>query len=354
MSDHLAHLADQVPFESALEGAQHGDKPLAKLAAFCHASGFAAMQPSNYHFVKPDGAVMTKTEVGDALGDTPVRIIGISGHCPVWVAGTAWTGSPTIRPFIPEKLHRAGVDEIEQWGVDSTLRTLDLCAALGIKVMPMFWGTLYGWEVATGYPWGFFAGPGYDLIKEGDDRFVAKTKRIRDHARGLGISLAHEIHPGTAAMTADDFLRLVQLCDGDSCLGVNADPSHCWEGESWETRFLKVGKYITGVHVKDHLIRPGFPLRGMCANWKDRGMQFCRLGHGQIDLVRYAQIMHQVGYAERYCKAHGVKKAPLVGEAEDAYVHLDVASSSSAGYINEKLCVPYAGRSFEDGMGAGA
>ena len=61
----------------------------------------------------------------------------------------------------------------------------------------MFWGIAFGWEVATGYPWGFWAGPGYDLIKEGKERFVKKTQKIRDHARKLGIKLCHEIHPGT-------------------------------------------------------------------------------------------------------------------------------------------------------------
>lgn len=352
MFAHLAHLQDQVPFESALEGAQHGDKPLAALATFCDNAGFAGVQPSAYHFIKDDGTIMTPAEVSAALDGKKARLVGVSCHCPIWVAGTAWTGSPTVRPFIPKNLHTAGTDVIEQWGVDTTLGILDLCAALGIKVVPMFWGTLYGWEVATGYPWGFYSGPGYDLIQEGHDRFVAKTKRIRDHARGLGISLAHEIHPGTAAQNADDFLTLVKICDGDACLGVNADPSHNWDGESWETRFTKVGPYITGVHVKDHVIRPGFPLRGMAGDWKHRGMQFCELGRGSIDLVRYTQLMHLMGYASRYCKAHGTKKAPLVGEAESAFVHLDQVSTSAAGYINSTLCVPYAGRSFEEGMGA--
>ena len=127
----------------------------------------------------------------------------------------------------------------------------------------MFWGTVYGLEVAGGYPWGFWAGPGYDFIKEGDERFVKKTQKIRDHARKLGIKLCHEIHPGTAAFTADDFLHLVKITDDDETMAVNADPSHCWEGESWESRFLKVGPYVYAAHIKNFTIRPGFPLRAM-------------------------------------------------------------------------------------------
>jgi hypothetical protein len=36
------------------------------------------------------------------------------------------------------------------------------------------------------------------LIKEGSERFVKKTAKIRKHANALGAYLAHEIHPGTA------------------------------------------------------------------------------------------------------------------------------------------------------------
>ena len=60
-----------------------------------------------------------------------------------------------------------------------------------------------GFHTVPGYPWGFWAGPGYDLIAEGKERFVKKTKKIRDHARKLGIKLCHEIHPGTGAMCAE-------------------------------------------------------------------------------------------------------------------------------------------------------
>lgn len=40
---------------------------------------------------------------------------------------------------------------------------LDLYAELGLKVVLTFWGILYGWEVATGYPWGFWEGEDYRI-----------------------------------------------------------------------------------------------------------------------------------------------------------------------------------------------
>jgi sugar phosphate isomerase/epimerase len=182
---------------------------------------------------------------------------------PFWVHTTAWTGSPAVRPFLPADIAKKSTAKVEAWAEDYLLRLLDLCAELGVKIVPMFWGTAFGWEVAGGYPWGFWAGGDYDLIKVGHERFVEKTKRLRSRANKLGLKLCHEIHPGTVAMCADDINEIVRICDGDSCLAVNADPSHCWEGEDWETRFRKVGPRIYACHVKNFVIRRGVPLRLM-------------------------------------------------------------------------------------------
>jgi sugar phosphate isomerase/epimerase len=156
------------------------------------------------------------------------------------------------------------------------------CAELEVKIVPMFWGVAFGWELATGYPWGFWQGGDYDLIKEGKNRFVKKTSKIRQHAKSLGMYLCHEIHPGTAAMCAEDFNMLVEICDGDKSLAVNADPSHCWEGEDWETRFLKVAPRIYACHVKNFVIRKGLPLRKMEPGWQKRAMQFVDIPSGDL------------------------------------------------------------------------
>lgn len=342
-------------FHASLEGAQHGGKTLTELIDFAAKAGCEGVQPSNFHLQQADGKFMSEKIARELFPDN-LRLDGISGHCPFWVHTTAWTGSPTIRPFIPADVAKLNPLEIENWAETYCLKLIDLVASLGLKVLPMFWGVAFGWEAATGYPWGFFAGGkddlAYDLIAQGKERFVKKTQRVRDHARSCGISLADEIHPGTAASCADDFLMLVDICDGDTCLGVNADPSHCWGGEDWYTRFTKVGRYITGCHVKDHAIQPGLPLLSMQSDWRKRAMKFTRLGHGQIDLVAYSQLMAQVGYADRYCKAHGTKTAPLVGEAESAFNELDETSAAASRYIRNELCLNFAEGSFEDGMGA--
>jgi sugar phosphate isomerase/epimerase len=338
-------------FHASVEGAQHGGKPLANFLDYAKLSGASGVQPSNYMLQGEKGFKSVK-EIKDAFEQRGLILDGISCHCPVWVHTTAWTGSPTIRPFIPADVAKKSVAEIEKWAENYLLKLMDLAAELGIKILPTFWGVAFGWEMATGYPWGFMKGPGYDLIKEGQDRFVKKTAKIRKHANALGIYLAHEIHPGTAAMCADDFNMLVEICGGDKCLGVNADPSHCWEGESWETRFLKVASRIYACHVKNFVIRPGLPLRMMEPNWQKRAMQFVDIPSGDLNMTRYVELLIHAGYPQRYCAVMGRKTAPLIVEAESAYRDLDATSANGIQFVRDNLCFPVAAGSFEDGMGA--
>ncbi|NJK91897.1 MAG: sugar phosphate isomerase/epimerase [Blastochloris sp.] len=334
-------------FHASIEGAQHGAKTLDQFLAFARASGASGAQPSNYLL---DGK--SASDIRRSFENHGLQLDGISAHCPFWVHTTAWTQSPTIRPFLPSDVASGSPASIEAWCESYLLRLMDLAAELKVRILPMFWGTAYGWEVATGYPWGFWAGPGYDLIQEGHDRFVQKTAKLRHHARQLGLHLAHEIHPGTAAMTGPDFNALLAACDGDPCLGVNADPSHCWEGESWESRFQTVGSRIVAAHVKNYHIRPGHALRLMNPRWQERAMQFVDLASGDLNLLRYTELLIQTGYPKRYREIMQTPTAPLVVEAESAYRDLDACSAHGIAYTRDQLCFPLAQGSFEDGMGA--
>jgi sugar phosphate isomerase/epimerase len=267
---------------------------------------------------------------------------------------SSWTGTKSGHPFIHGTNQDKSPEELEQWYEAYILRLMDLCAELGLKILPMFWGVSHGWELATGYPWGFWAGPGFDLVKAGEERFVEKTAKIRAHANSLDIRLAHEIHPGTAAMCAEEFGRLVEICDGDKCLGVNADPSHCWEGEDWETRFTHpaVRDRVYACHVKNFVIRPGVPLRRMDGDWHKRAMQFTDLGSGDLNMVRYVEMLINIGYPARYNKIMGTKTAPLIAETESAYRDADATAIEGIQYVRDHLCFPVAEGSFEDDMGA--
>lgn len=344
-------------FHASVEGAQHGPKGLDGFLKFAKGAGAAGCQPSNFMLEDGKGGFLGAGVISDKFAQWELSIDGVSAHCPFWVHTTAHTGSKTIRPFIPAEVAAMSVEAIEDWAEDYVFRLLDLCAELQVKVVPMFWGVAWGWEVATGYPWGFWkSGSDYDLIAEGDERFVTKTQRIRDHANALGIFLGHEIHSGTGAQCAEDFLHLVEICDADPCLGVNADPSHCWDGESWQNRFDMVADLVVGCHVKNHHARPGMPLRCMNPNWPTRPMQFTDLKQGDINLLRYVEQMMRIGYAGRYCEAMRLDAktatAPLVVEAEGAYEELDAISARGIAYVRDELCFEVAEGSFEDGMGA--
>jgi sugar phosphate isomerase/epimerase len=341
----------QTIYHPSVEGAQHGAKSLADFLAYARKAGAAGAQPSNYMLQSGNGFKSAK-EIRQTFEKAKMKLDGVSAHCPFWVHTSAWTGTPGIRPFIPADVAKLSPEKIEKWAEDYLLRLLDLCAELKIRIVPMFWGVAFGWELAGGYPWGFWAGPGFDQLKEGSDRFVKKTARIRAHARKLGIYLCHEIHPGTAAMCADDFNLLVSICDGDKALAVNADPSHCWEGEDWETRFRKVADRVYACHVKNFVIRPGVPLRKMAPNWADRAMQFTDLPTGDLNMARYVEMLVNIGYPRRYCEVMGTRTAPLIVEAESAYRDLDATSANGIAYVKDQLCFPLAAGSFEDGMGA--
>lgn len=348
-------------FYPSIEGAQHGDKSLLQFLQYAAHHGARGAQPSNYMLNRPggkSGQLLKVGEIRDAFASSRLHIDGISAHCPFWVHTSIWTGTKSGNPFISADVLKMSPKKIEQWHESYLLKLMDLSAELGVKTMPMFWGVAFGLEMASGYPWGFWAGPDptsetgkFDLLAEGKDRFREKTRKLRQHANQLDIDLCHEIHPGTAASTADDFNMLVNICADDKCLSVNADPSHCWEGESWETRFLKVGSRVNAAHIKNFVIRPGFPLRSMQGAWPKRAMQFTDLGTGDLNMQRYAELLLHVGYRDRYCKRNGTTSAPLVVEAESAHQGLDHCSADGIRYVGKKLCWPAAAGSFEDAMG---
>ena len=343
-------------YHSSIEGAQHGSKGLDGFLAFAKEAGAAGAQPSNYMLEDGDSGEQFKSakDIKDAFEQHGLKLDGISGHCPFWVHTSVWTGTKSGHPFIHGPNQDKSPKDLEQWYEDYLLRLMDLCAELDIKILPMFWGVSHGWELATGYPWGFWAGGDFDLVKEGEDRFVKKTAKLRAHAKSLGIYLAHEIHPGTAAMCAEEFGQLVKICDGDETLSVNADPSHCWEGEDWETRFThpEVRNRVHACHVKNFVVRPNVPLRRMDGNWRNRAMQFTDLGSGDLNMVRYVEMLINIGYPARYMKITGAETAPLIAETESNYRDPDATAIEGIQYVRDQLCFPVAEGSFEDEMGA--
>lgn len=339
-------------FHASIEGAQHGGKSLDEFLAFAKAAGADGAEPSNYHLQNADGSFMKGSEIRDTFEKHDLYIDGFSAHCPFWVHTTAWTGSKTVRPFLPESVWSQSPEKIESWAEEYLLGFMDLCAELNIKIIPMFFGVSCGFELATGYPFGFFQGPDYDLEQEAKERFVEKTAKLRARANELGMKLCHEIHPNSAAMCVDDYKGLIDAADGDACLGVTADPSHCWEGEDMFLRFRAMADRVYAAAVKNFTVHKHRPLRKMQGDWTTRAMQFTDLATGDMNMTRFVELMIEIGYPQRYCAIMGSETAPLVTEAESAYRDLDATSQDAIKFAVEKLVFPIAEGSFEDGMGS--
>jgi len=141
-------------------------------------------QPSNYMLNNEKGLKSAKKlRIPLRRQNDPRRCFGALPHLG---QTTAWTGSPTIRPFIPPMWQKKS-PPISRNGRRLCAAVAGLCAETGIKVVPMFWAWLR-WEVATVIP-GFLEGWRLRLIAEGQDRFVKKTARYpaREQARPLSL-----------------------------------------------------------------------------------------------------------------------------------------------------------------------
>src|SRR5260221_544675 len=87
-------------FHPSIEGAQHGAKSLAQFLDYAKKSGASGAQPSNY-MLTTDKGLMSAKDIKSAFSTAKLTLDGVSAHCPIWVHTTAWTASPTIRPFTP-------------------------------------------------------------------------------------------------------------------------------------------------------------------------------------------------------------------------------------------------------------
>jgi sugar phosphate isomerase/epimerase len=354
-------------FHPSLECVQHGGKPLIgdgekkSVLTFAQEIGCEGVQLSHFHLLNPDGMSFVSAElVREALASKNLKLSGISCHCLFWVHGAAKTGTSGVNKFIPKAMRGKSYKEIQAWAEARIHELMQLSVGLENFVMPMFWGPYWGLELASGYPWGMWEGlpdandQDHNLLTEGDERFLKETQDIRDDANGLGIVLPHEIHRGTGALCGRDLLHIVDITEGDPCITVIADGSHCWEGEGIEARYDRVGHLVDAVHVKDHKVVQNESLSSMEPDWKKRGMYFEKLGFGDLDLLRYVQIMAASDYPQRYRaiqKLPDDTTVPLVVEAESAFAGLDEASAEGVAFVTANFCGDWATVSFEKELG---
>src|SRR6201984_2436494 len=93
----------EICFHPSIEGAQHGAKNLAQFLEYAKKSGASGAQPSNF-MLQAEKGFMSAKNIKNPFAKGKMSLDGVSGHCPIWVHTTAWTGSPTVRPFIPAEV----------------------------------------------------------------------------------------------------------------------------------------------------------------------------------------------------------------------------------------------------------
>src|SRR6266487_4474670 len=98
-------------FHASIEGAQHGAKNLAQFLDYARKSGASGAQPSNYMLQAEPGFKSAK-EIKETFAKAKMSLDGVSAHCPFWVHTSAWTGTPSVRPFIPGDVAKKPAEEI--------------------------------------------------------------------------------------------------------------------------------------------------------------------------------------------------------------------------------------------------
>src|SRR5688572_24644342 len=102
----------QTVYHPSIEGAQHGAKSLEQFLDYAKAAGAKGAQPSSYMLQATKG-FRKASDIKALFAEKGMSIDGISTHCHFWVHTTAWTGSPTIKPFIPANIAKKSPAQIE-------------------------------------------------------------------------------------------------------------------------------------------------------------------------------------------------------------------------------------------------
>ena len=97
-------------YHPSIEGAQHGAKSLAQFLDYAKAAGATGAQPSNY-MLQDGEKFKSAKEIRQTFEKAGMTLDGISAHCPFWVHTTAWTLSPTVKPFLPAEVAKKSASE---------------------------------------------------------------------------------------------------------------------------------------------------------------------------------------------------------------------------------------------------
>ncbi len=148
----------QSPYHPSIEGAQHGAKSLAHFLDYAKKSGAAGAQPSNYMLQGGRAASRPRKRSGhlrDARHESRRHLRAL----PVLGAHHGVDRQPDRASFHSRRRGARSRPKKSRSGPRITCSSCSICRGTEVKVLPMFWGVAFGWEVATRLSVGLLGGP---------------------------------------------------------------------------------------------------------------------------------------------------------------------------------------------------
>jgi hypothetical protein len=304
------------------EGAQHGGTPLPQLLIKAGNANFLVMQPSGNHIDLARCAVDMRycTWIKAVFAAARMPLLSVSVHMDAYFLMSA-THVARAREILGGTDAALPDERLQELLLQRMALIMIGAARLGIQALHLFWGQPgnvppYGWP---------FHPAGGTNIREMRERFVAIMKRLLPLAEQLGIYLCHEIHFGTIAQNADDYITIWEMLGKPKHMVLGFDPSHFWCGEPWYIaldKLRRAGIKVILCHFKQAIILHGRAMLGYEHDDRLRGMMFVSLDStgGFVDMNLYAGqlTLPGTGLAEFW---HGQCDLPIPGyaEAEDPH-----------------------------------
>jgi sugar phosphate isomerase/epimerase len=212
--------------------------------------------------------------------------------------------------------------------------TARLAGELGVPVVNLFSGCPGDSSEARHPNWVTCAWPGdYSEVLEWqwNEKIIPYWQREAEFARGLGVRIAFEMHPGFVVYNPESLLRLRQAVG--EVVGANFDPSHLyWQGIDPVEAIKSLGRRgaIFHVHAKDTYIDPANVTANGVLDTKpydrvlERAWVFRTVGYGHGEESWKAQIsaLRSVGYDYVMSIEH-----------EDALMSVDEGLAKAVGFL---------------------
>lgn len=165
---------------------------------------------------------------------------------------------------------------------------MELASKIGVEIVISFAGCPGANENSNVPNWVTCPWPTYfgETIKwQWEEKIVPFWIEMGKKARGLGVKVAFEMHPGDAVYNPETMLLLREKVGMDE-ICCNFDPSHLfWQGIDPSVAVRRLGKTIAHVHAKDSYVDNGVSSYRGVLDWKNYD-----------DLLNRAWIFRTVGY----------------------------------------------------------